>query len=253
MGILNVTPDSFSDGGRFHSVRAAIARGRELTREGADVIDVGGESTRPGSEPVDLDVELARVLPVVEALAPDVRVSIDTSKPEVASAAIAAGATLVNDVTASLEASAAAGRAGWVAMHMRGTPRTMQVDPVYDDVVGEVTAYLVARAEAGRGAGVGEVWIDPGLGFGKTAAHNWALLAALPQLVGTGVPVVIGTSRKGFLGALGAKAEGRDGLLPVEHRLVPSVASAVRAALDGAAMLRVHDVSATRAGLRAAI
>ncbi len=252
MGILNVTPDSFSDGGRFQDVAAAVARGRELARQGADVIDVGGESTRPGSEPVALEVELQRVLPVVEALAGDVRVSIDTSKPEVARAAIGVGATLVNDVTASLEAEAAAGGSGWVAMHLRGTPRTMQVDPVYEDVVEEVTSYLLERAAAGRRAGVGEVWIDPGLGFGKTAAHNWALLAALPQLVATGIPVVIGTSRKAFLGALGARAEGRDGLLPVEHRLAPSVATAVRAALDGAAMLRVHDVAATRAGLRAA-
>jgi len=252
MGILNVTPDSFSDGGRYLDVEAAVAHGRDLVRQGADVIDVGGESTRPGAEPVAAVDELARVLPVVEALAGEVRVSIDTSKPEVARAALAAGASLVNDVSASLEGVAAEAGAGWIAMHLRGTPRTMQVDPRYDDVVAEVTAHLLARAEAGRAAGVGELWIDPGIGFGKTAAHNWALLDALADLVAEGVPVAVGTSRKAFLGALVARVDGSGGLAPAEDRLVPSVATAVRAVLDGAALVRVHDVAATRAGLRAA-
>jgi dihydropteroate synthase len=206
-----------------------------MVGEGADVVDVGGESTRPGAEPVALNEELRRVLPVVEALAPYVRVSIDTRKAEVAEAALAAGATLVNDVSASLAPVAAAAGAGWVAMHMRGDPRTMQRAPVYDDVVGEVRAFLVARAAA---AGVEEVWIDPGIGFGKTMEHNLALLAHLGELVSTGYPVVVGTSRKAFLGRLTGGAEAGD-------RVEASVATAAWALSQGAAMVRVHDVAPT--------
>jgi dihydropteroate synthase len=235
MGVLNVTPDSFSDGGRWLDPGAAVAHGLRMVSEGADVVDVGGESTRPGAEPVPADEELRRVLPVVEALAPHVRVSIDTRKPEVAEAAIAAGATLVNDVSASLAPVAAAGGAGWVAMHMQGDPRTMQVAPAYDDVVAEVRHFLVARAEA---AGVEEVWIDPGIGFGKTLEHNLALLRHLDELVATGWPVVVGTSRKGFLGRLTGGA-------PADDRVEAWVATAAWSMARGAAMVRVHDVAPT--------
>ena len=193
MGILNVTPDSFSDGGRFVHHDDAVAHGLALVEGGADLVDVGGESTRPGAEPVDEATELARVVPVVEALAGHVRVSVDTRKANVARAAVAAGATLVNDVTASLDDIAAECGVGWVAMHLKGEPRTMQHHPTYDDVVAEVTEHLVARAERARTAGVSEVWIDPGIGFGKTAAHNWTLLRSLDELVARGWPVAVGT------------------------------------------------------------
>jgi dihydropteroate synthase len=249
MGVINVTPDSFSDGGRYLDHAAAIARGHALIAEGADVIDVGGESTRPGADPVALEQELRRVLPVVEALSPHVRVSIDTRKAAVAEAAISAGATLVNDVSASLhEVAAAAGPSvGFVAMHMLGDPRTMQVDPTYDDVVEDVCAFLVERADAAVAAGVEEVWIDPGIGFGKTSKHNLSLLKHLDVLVSTGFPVVIGTSRKRFLGGLLAAADRPKPLVPVavDDRVEGSVASAVWAMVQGARMVRVHDVRAT--------
>jgi dihydropteroate synthase len=249
MGVVNVTPDSFSDGGLYLDHDAAIAHGLELVGEGADVVDVGGESTRPGADPVPVDEELRRVLPVVEALADRVRVSIDTRKPEVANAAIAAGATLVNDVSASLhEVVAAAGPSiGWVAMHMLGDPRTMQQNPRYDDVVTDVRNFLVGRADAARTAGVQEVWIDPGIGFGKTPSHNWSLLRHLDVLVATGYPVLIGTSRKRFLGLVTATSDGSDGdaLTPVAERLEASVATEVWAMVQGARMVRVHDVRAT--------
>ncbi len=237
MGVLNVTPDSFSDGGRWLDPGAAVAHGLRMVDEGADVVDVGGESTRPGAQPVPLDEELRRVLPVVEALAPHVRVSIDTRKAEVAGAAIAAGATLVNDVSASLApVAAAAGKGvGWVAMHMKGDPRTMQESPTYHDVVAEVRGFLVERAST---AGVDEVWIDPGIGFGKTMEHNLTLLAHLDALVATGFPVVVGTSRKGFLGRLTGGA-------PTDDRVEASVATAAWALAQGAAMVRVHDVRPT--------
>ncbi len=235
MGVLNVTPDSFSDGGRWLDPDAAVAHGLRMVAEGADVVDVGGESTRPGAEPVPADEELRRVLPVVEALAPRVRVSIDTRKPEVAEAAIEAGATLVNDVSASLAPVAAAAGVGWVAMHMQGDPRTMQQGPAYDDVVAEVRAFLVERASS---SGVDEVWIDPGIGFGKTLEHNLTLLRHLGELVATGYPVVVGTSRKAFLGRLTGGAE-------VDDRVEASVATAAWSLSLGAAMVRVHDVAPT--------
>ncbi|MEY2568670.1 MAG: dihydropteroate synthase [Actinomycetota bacterium] len=243
MGILNVTPDSFSDGGRWLDPEAAIARGHELVAQGADVVDVGGESSRPGADPVEEAEELRRVVPVIRALAPHVRVSVDTVKPAVASAALDAGATLVNDVSASLADVAAAHGAGWVAMHMQGEPRTMQEAPRYDDVVAEVTAFLAERAEHGRAAGVDEVWVDPGIGFGKTASHNLSLLRHLRSLVGAGSPVMVGTSRKGFLGRIAGDAAPED-------RLEGSVATAVWAAEQGAAMVRVHDVAATVQAMR---
>jgi dihydropteroate synthase len=238
MGVLNVTPDSFSDGGRWFDRDAAIAHGLEMTGQGADVVDVGGESTRPGAEPVDEAEELRRVVPVVEALAPHVRVSVDTRKRGVAEAALAAGAPLLNDVTASLFDVAAAAGAGWVAMHMQGDPRTMQDDPRYDDVVAEVRAFLVERASAARSAGVGEVWIDPGIGFGKNVEHNLALLAHLDELVATGFPVLVGASRKRFLGVLTGVDDPAD-------RLEGSLAAATWAMSAGAAMVRAHDVRAT--------
>jgi dihydropteroate synthase len=249
MGVINVTPDSFSDGGQFLDHEAAIARGHELIAEGADVIDIGGESTRPGADGVPVEEELRRVIPVVEALSPHVRVSIDTRKATVAEAAIAAGATLLNDVSASLhEVAAAAGPAvGFVAMHMLGDPRTMQANPTYDDVVREVRDFLVSRADAAVAAGVEEVWIDPGIGFGKTTDHNLSLLKHLDVLVSTGFPVVVGTSRKRFLGALLAEADRPKPLQPVaaDDRVEGSVASAMWAMVQGVRMVRVHDVRAT--------
>jgi len=215
-----------------------VARGLELVAEGADVVDVGGESTRPGAEPVDGPEERRRVVPVVEALAGQVRVSIDTRKPAVAEAAVEAGATLVNDVSASLHEVAAAAGVGWVAMHMRGEPRTMQQAPHYDDVVAEVRAFLLGRANAAVEAGVREVWIDPGIGFGKTVDHNLALLAHLGQLVAEGFPVLVGTSRKSFLGRLAGGAD-------VDDRFEGSLATATWALAEGARMVRVHDVAAT--------
>ncbi|MGH9190507.1 MAG: dihydropteroate synthase [Acidimicrobiales bacterium] len=239
MGVLNVTPDSFSDGGRWFDPEAAVARGLEMVAEGADVVDVGGESTRPGAEPVEADEECRRVMPVVEALAQRVRVSIDTRKAVVAEAAIGAGATLVNDVSASLSEVAADAGVGWVAMHMQGTPATMQRGPHYDDVVGEVGEFLAARAARARAQGVTEVWVDPGIGFGKTAAHSLALLRHLDLLVGRGFPVLVGTSRKSLLSRLEPGVE-----LGVEDRAEASLATATWAMSRGAAMVRVHDVSA---------
>ncbi len=246
MGVVNVTPDSFSDGGRLATPAAAIAHGRELVEEGADIVDVGGESTRPGAAPVDEGEELRRVVPVVEALAPHVRVSVDTSKAAVARAAVAAGATMLNDVRASLHEIAAELGVGWVAMHMAGEPSTMQVDPHYDDVVGEVCDFLRDRLAVARAAGVEEVWVDPGIGFGKTTAHNLSLLRHLDQVVALGAPVVVGTSRKAFLGAVLGRSDGLDGPAPVDDRLEGSVATAVWAMTVGAAMVRVHDVLACR-------
>lgn len=258
MGVVNVTPDSFSDGGAWLDPAAAVAHGRALLAEGADVIDVGGESTRPGAEPVGIDEELARIVPVIEALAGDVvaagaRLSVDTRHAEVARTAVAAGATIVNDVSASLEQVAADTGAGWIAMHMLGEPGTMQDEPAYDDVVGEVTAFLVAAAGRGRAAGVQELWVDPGIGFGKTFDHNWALLGALDRLVATGLPVAVGTSRKGFLGAAMRDADGGGDVPGPDDRLEGSIATAVWAATMGVAMIRVHDVRATVAALDAAV
>jgi dihydropteroate synthase len=238
MGVVNVTPDSFSDGGRYLDPERAVAHGRELVAQGADVVDVGGESTRPGAAPVGEAEERRRVVPVIEALAPSVRVSVDTRSAVVAEAAVAAGATLVNDVSASLWPLAAEAGVGWVAMHMQGRPATMQADPHYEDVVAEVGAFLRDRADRAREAGVAEVWADPGIGFGKTLEHNLRLLRDLDRLVGGGAPVVVGTSRKRSLGQLTGGA-------PVDDRLEASVATAVWAADHGAAMVRVHDVAPT--------
>jgi len=243
MGILNVTPDSFSDGGQWLDRDRAVRRGREMIDEGADIVDVGGESTRPGADVVPLDVELERVIPVIEALAGQVRVSIDTTKEAVADAAVDAGATLINDVSASLWPTAARHGVGWVAMHRQGTAATMQRQPHYDDVVAEVTAMLADRAGRATSAGVDEVWIDPGIGFGKSVGHNLSLLGALSELVATGYPVLVGTSRKSFLGSLAARPGEEP--TPVGERLPASLATATWALAQGARMVRVHDVAAT--------
>ncbi len=250
MGVLNVTPDSFSDGGRYLDADLAIDHGRQLAREGADIVDVGGESTRPGAEPVCADTEAARVVPVIEGLAGDVRLSIDTAKASVADAAIDAGASLVNDVSASQAGVAAERGVGWVAMHMQGSPRTMQDEPRYRDVVSEVSAFLVEAASAARAAGVEEVWIDPGIGFGKTLAHNLTLVANIDRLVATGYPVVIGPSRKSFLGRLLADSDARSASgvsadpVPTDDRLEGSIATATWAMSQGVGMVRAHDVRA---------
>jgi len=243
MGVLNVTPDSFFDGGLYFDHEAAIAHGREMTAAGADIIDVGGESTRPGAEPVPEDEELRRVLPVVEALAGEVRVSIDTMKPAVAAVACRCGATLVNDVANHSARVAAEAGAGLIVVHMRGTPKIMQEDPRYDDVVAEVFGALDVAAADARQAGVREVYVDPGIGFGKTVQHNLQLLRSLPELVARGVPVLVGTSRKSFLGRLAAPP-GVD-LLPPGDLLEGSLATAVWAMVAGAAIVRVHDVAVT--------
>ncbi len=252
MGVVNVTPDSFSDGGRFLDHRAALAHGRSLVAQGAGWIDVGGESTRPHAEPVPVDEELRRVIPVVEGLAADgVAVSIDTRKAPVAEAAVAAGARMINDVSASLGVVAGATGAAFVAMHMLGDPRTMQEDPAYGDVVAEVRDFLVDRADAARAAGVREVWIDPGIGFGKTLDHNLDLLANLDVLVATGYPVMVGTSRKSTLGTLAARADRTGTIPPAGDRLEGSVATATWSLLRGAGIVRVHEVSATVRALEA--
>ncbi|MHB1710844.1 MAG: dihydropteroate synthase [Acidimicrobiales bacterium] len=243
MGILNVTPDSFSDGGEWFDGERAITRGHEMISEGVDIVDVGGESTRPGASVVPVDEEMRRVIPVIRALASHVRVSVDTTKPAVAAAAVAVGATLINDVSASLWPVAAECGVGWVAMHRKGTPSDMQDRPHYDDVVAEVIRYLADRAGAAAVAGVNEVWIDPGIGFGKNTEHNLALLGATSELAAVGYPVVVGTSRKSFVGVV---APSRDGTpAPVGRRLAGSLATATWAMESGASMVRVHDIAAT--------
>jgi dihydropteroate synthase len=245
MGVVNVTPDSFSDGGRFLDPAAAIAHGLELAGEGAAILDIGGESTRPGAASVPVDQELARVLPVIEGLVaaePGARVSIDTSKGSVAAAALSAGAKIVNDVTALRASPEIAGmvadrEAELCLMHMRGEPRTMQDSPHYVDVVSEVKRFLEERLAFAVSQGLREelILLDPGIGFGKTAAHNLELLARLDELVALGRPVVIGTSRKSFLGRL----TGRE----VDGRLAGTIATNVLAYERGARVFRVHEVA----------
>ncbi len=243
MGVVNVTPDSFFPLSRTADVGAAVERGRDLFERGCDIVDVGGESTRPGSRPVAEDVELERVIPVVEALAPEGPVSVDTTKPAVARAAVAAGADVINDVGGGLLELAADLGVGYVAMHSRGTPATMQDDPRYDDVVAEVLDHLDAAARRARRAGITRLWLDPGIGFAKTTAHNVALLVALPRLVALAADhragVLVGTSRKRFLSDLAAQP------LPVEERLEGSLATAAWAMNAGVDLVRVHDVEAT--------
>lgn len=246
MGVLNVTPDSFFDGGRWVDQEAAVERGVQMVAEGADIIDVGGESTRPGAEPVTDEEEARRVVPVVAELSQRLRgrarVSVDTRKRPVAEAALAAGASLLNDVSASLWPVAAEARCGWVAMHMRGSPSDMDRFAHYDDVVAEVKTFLSERAGLAAAAGVSEVWVDPGIGFAKTAAHNFAILARLAELVGLGWPLAIGVSRKRFTGLVALP--GTEKAL-LSERFEGSLAAAVWAIAQGAALVRSHDVRAT--------
>ncbi len=262
LGIVNATPDSFSDGGLHHGVDAAVAHGLALVDEGADALDVGGESTRPGAEPVSLDEELARTVPVIEALARRVPVplSIDTTKSAVARAALAAGATIVNDVgvgdgAEALGAAAASAGAAFVAMHARGTPATMRSLARYADVHAEVAAELLARARALESAGVARarIMLDPGLGFAKTAAHSLALLADLAPLRALGYPLCVGPSRKSFIDAASAYAPSW-GVRPTapSERVGGTAAAVAVAVLQGAAVVRVHDVAAMRQAARVA-
>ncbi len=250
MGVLNVTPDSFSDGGMFLNLEDAVAQGVAMMDDGADVIDVGGASTRPGSVQPSVDEELARVVPVIEALAGvgRARISVDTMTPDVARAAVEAGASLINDVSASLWPIAAETGVAWAGMHMQGTPADMQAEPHYADVVVEVREFLVERARAAVAGGVSEVWIDPGFGFGKTVAHNLTLLAHLDDFCATGHPVLVGLSRKSMLGAVSPNPDGS--VPPASDRLEPSIAAAVWAATKGVGMVRAHDVAATVAAMR---
>ena len=252
MGVVNVTPDSFSDGGRYLDARAAIAHGQQLAAEGAAILDVGGESTRPGADPVSEEEELRRVVPVVEGLAGAARVSIDTSKTAVAAAALDAGADYVNDVTAFRGDPELAGLVGergvdCCLMHMLGEPRTMQEDPRYDDVVDDVRAFLEQRVEFAVREGVREerIMVDPGIGFGKTLEHNLELLRRLDRIATIGFPVVIGTSRKTFLGRLTGREDPHD-------RVAATVATTVLALERGASVFRVHDVAPTRDALAVA-
>ena len=247
MGVVNVTPDSFSDGGRLQGVEGAVAHALALDRAGADILDIGGESTRPGAAPVSVESELGRVLPVLRNLRPLTRrrISIDTCKPEVARAAVEAGAEIWNDVTA-LGAPGAPGLAARmgcqvVLMHMQGEPRTMQAAPRYDDVLAEVCVFLRERAEVALSAGVARdrIWLDPGIGFGKTLEHNLALMAGLPALVALGFPVLLGASRKRFIAAIGPGGQGSG------DRLGGSLAAALAGARAGVAAVRVHDVPET--------
>jgi dihydropteroate synthase len=246
MGILNVTPDSFSDGGEFLAPERAVEHALQMVEAGAAIVDVGGESTRPGAEPVPEDVEMQRVIPVIEALhgVLSVPVSIDTRKPAVMQAAVQAGAGLINDVSAlqapGALATAAALRVPVCLVHMQGSPQTMQEKPEYRDVVEEVAGFLVGRAEASQAAGIARerILLDPGFGFGKTTLHNLLLLQQLGTLVARGYPVLVGLSRKSLIGnVLG---------LPVDSRLYPGMALAVLAVWQGAAIVRTHDVAATR-------
>lgn len=245
MGILNVTPDSFSDGGSYVDSDAALEAGLSMLAAGAGIIDVGGESTRPGAEPVTVTEEAKRVVAVVRALAErGACVSVDTRHAEVAAQCLAAGAAIINDVTGfsdpEMVGIAAEAEAGLVVMHMRGEPRTMQADPVYGDVVAEVACYLAQQADTLRQVGIGtdRIALDPGIGFGKTVAHNLALLARLADLVDLGYPVLVGASRKRFIGEITGVAEPRD-------RVAGSIAAALAAVARGAAVVRVHDVAET--------
>jgi dihydropteroate synthase len=243
MGVVNVTPDSFSDGGEFLDAAVAIEHGTRLAADGAHILDIGGESTRPGAQPVDADEELRRVLPVIEGLAGgDARISIDTTKVEVARRAIEAGASIVNDVSAfrfepELAGLVAEAGVDCCLMHMLGEPRTMQDDPRYDDVVADVKAFLEERVAFATAAGVREerIWLDPGIGFGKMLEHNLELIRRLDEIVALGRPVVVGTSRKSFLGKLTGKAE--------KERLPGTIATNVLALERGARVFRVHDVA----------
>jgi dihydropteroate synthase len=273
MGVVNVTPDSFSDGGRFAEAARAIEHGLRLAGEGAEVIDVGGESTRPRAEPVDADTERERVVPVVAGLAQRTRVaiSVDTTKASVAEAALEAGASIVNDVSAGrfdarMLELVAARRAGFVAMHMQGTPHEMQIDPRYDDVVTEVAEFLRARVRACLEAGIerSKIWIDPGIGFGKRLEHNLELIARLRELRSLGLPICLGVSRKSFIAAIENRARessdtdadsraGESSASDAELRIGGTAAAVAIGVVNGAEILRVHDASTMLQAARVAL
>jgi len=245
MGIINVTPDSFSDGGRFVRTDDAVAHALRLAEEGADYLDVGGESSRPGAHELSEQEELDRVVPVIERIAAevDVPISVDTYKPRVAAEGLASGARWVNDISGLEDGEMVRvireADAGVVIMHMRGRPRTMQRDPQYDDVVQEVRGFLAERAARASEAGIERVVIDPGIGFGKTAAHNFEILRRLDELASLELPILVGPSRKSFLGSLPSA-------LPPEQRLEGTLAAVAVAVLNGASIVRVHDVAETK-------
>jgi dihydropteroate synthase len=251
MGIVNVTPDSFSDGGRYFDSTRALEHAWKLIEDGADILDIGGESSRPGSDPVSIEEELRRVVPVVRALAGvcGVPLSIDTTKPEVAEECLGLGARIVNDIAGFSDPEmlrvTARHAAAAVIMHMRGTPKTMQSEPVYDDLIGEVKQFLAERVSAARAAGVRDISVDPGIGFGKTAAHNFEILRRLDEFQSIGCPVLAGPSRKSFLGSLKGQQEAGG-------RLEGTLAAVVISALKGASVVRVHDVGACRRALQVA-
>lgn len=253
MGVLNLTPDSFSDGGRYLALEAALAQARRIVADGADILDIGAESTRPGAQPVEAEIEIERLIPLIEAIRAEspIPISVDTMKPEVARAAMAAGASIWNDVTAlrhSPDSAATAAELGCeiVLMHMQGEPGTMQAEPHYDDVLAEVVDFLAERAELAIWAGVARerIWLDPGIGFGKhPLRHNLPLLAGLDRIVALGFPVLLGASRKRFIGAL-------DGGVEADGRLGGSIAAALAGAAAGVAAVRVHDVRETVQALK---
>ena len=251
VGILNVTPDSFSDGGNYFSLDAAVAQAHTMAEEGADIIDIGGESSRPGSEPVSEEEELRRVIPVIEKLARSVEVpiSIDTWKPRVAAEALAAGASILNDITGlgnpAMRAAAAAARAPVILMHMQGEPKTMQEHPTYGDVVRDIKEFFIERIALAKEAGVHDIILDPGIGFGKTLEHNLIILKRLHEFADLGYPLLVGPSRKAFIGTL------NDGAPPAE-RLPGTIAAVVAARLNGASYVRVHDVKECRQALQVA-
>lgn len=248
MGILNVTPDSFSDGGKFLNIQAAIAHAKKMVEDGADIIDVGGESTRPNSEPVSVEEELERAIPVIEKLKEelDVPISIDTCKPKVAEAALKAGASIVNDITAlesdEMAKVAAKHHATVVIMHMQGNPKTMQKKPHYKNIVGEVKGFLKKRIAKAKKFGIKKIIIDPGIGFGKTVEHNLELIAKLSEFKSLGCPVMIGASRKSFIGKILNE--------PVENRLEGTIIVNSIALMNGADILRVHDVKEARQAIQ---
>lgn len=251
MGILNVTPDSFSDGGQFFSLESAVERARQLVHEGADIVDIGGESSRPGAQPVAVEEELRRVVPVIRAIRKEfpVPISIDTYKAAVAAAALEAGANIINDISAlrfdpQMVKIVAQARVPVVLMHMQGEPRTMQQNPVYTDVVREIKEFLAERIAFAQAHGVKHIIIDPGIGFGKTVAHNIEILRRLGELQELGCPILIGTSRKSFIGRLGSATP-----LPIDQRLEGTIASTVIAIFNGAQIVRVHDVAPMKRAL----
>ncbi len=248
MGILNVTPDSFFDGGKFLDTDVALERALQMVDEGAEFIDVGGQSTRPGAEIVGAAEEIRRVLPVIEKIAPEIakrgaRISIDTFNEDVAKEALGAGASIINDVSSSLGALAGEKGVGWVAMHMRGTPQTMMELTYYEDVVAETREFLLAKAEEGKQSGAEEIWIDPGIGFAKNTGQNLEILRRIDELTDCGYGVAVGVSRKRFLGEIAREASGESS--SVENRLEASLSLAAYLALKGVSMIRVHDVKMT--------